>query len=231
MSRLTPFGVLLVFSVGCAAGTKNQVPEWQPRLEELANAQSRLEMRIEEVTRNLLALRSRLEAQESAPRQKEETRAEQPAQQLKVVKLEPAPRAGMPPAAAAPVEPAETDASSLYRRAFNSYREGRFGEAILDFEDFLRRHPDHEYADNAQYWIGESYYSQAQYEQALAEFNRVLDRYPQESKASDSLLKIGLCYQKLGDQARARTTWNRLVAQKPETEAARQAQKLLNSKP
>ena len=66
MSRLTPFGVLLVFSVGCAAGTKNQVPEWQPRLEELANAQSRLEMRIEEVTRNLLALRSRLEAQESA---------------------------------------------------------------------------------------------------------------------------------------------------------------------
>jgi tol-pal system protein YbgF len=230
MGRLTPFGVILLFVAGCAGGSKSQVPEWKPRLEELASAQSRLEMRFEEVTRNLLALRTRLEAQESALRQHEETRSELE-QPLKVVKLEPVPRASVPPSAVGPADPADTDASDLYRRAFNNYKESKFGDAILDFEDFLRHYPDHEYADNAQYWIGESYYSQAQFEQALAEFNRVLDRYPQESKAPDSLLKIGLCYQKLGDQNRARAIWNRLVAQKPDTEAARQAQKLLISKP
>jgi tol-pal system protein YbgF len=201
-------------------------------LDELANAQSRLELRVEEVTRNLLVLRSRLDGQEAALKQPEQARGEQSPPQLKVVKLEPAPKE-ITQSAASPSssQQMEGQASDLYRKAFNNYREGKFGEAILDFEEFLRRYPNHEYADNAQYWIGESYYSQAEYEQAVVEFNRVLDRYPHEAKAPDALLKIGICYQRLGDLNRARVFWSRLVAQHPESETARQAQKLLSSKP
>ena len=125
-----------------------------------------------------------------------------------------------------PANPASAD---LYRKAFNAYREGRYGQAILDFEDFLRVHPEHEYADNAQYWVGESYYSQGEYEQAVVEFSRVLDRYPHEAKAPDALLKIGLAYENLGQNDRAQVFWGRLQGQHPHSEAAREARQRMSA--
>lgn len=231
MGRLFSCFAMLGLLLGCAStGPSAKTPEWQSRLDELANAQARLELRIEEVTRNLLALRARLDTGAKAFRPTDENRVERGDQALKVVKLEPSLKQGAKPSPQEPAKASEGEAADLYRKAFNGYREGRFGEAILDFEDFLRRYPDHEYADNAQYWIGESYYSEAEYHQAILEFGRVLERYPREAKAPDAELKIGLCYQKTGDENRAKASWSRVVAQYPESDAAREAQQLLSSK-
>ncbi len=218
--------VLLVVS-GCAGtATRSGPPPWQPGLDEMARTQARLELRLEEVTRNLLVLRERLDAQEAALKDLQAQQAPAaPPKPLRVVRLEAPPSPA--PAARGPAEPGSAPVD-LYRKAFNAYREGRFGQAILDFEEFLRRYPDHEYADNAQYWIGESYYSQGEYGQAVVEFQRVIERYPQESKAPDALLKIGLAYDRLGDKEKARVFWSRVVDRHPDTEAARQARKLLD---
>lgn len=250
MLRTAVCAGILVTLIGCAGPqAQNRPPEWQARVNELTSAQSRLELRLEEVTRNLLALRERLDAQEASLKTLAQAREEPsaPPPPLRVVRLEPQPPAATAaptpaPAAgseskaageatAGPEESADLAAADLYRRAFNAYREQRYGQAILDFEEFLRNYPDHEYGDNAQYWIGESYYSQGEYQQAIAEFNRVVDRYPGEAKAPDALLKIGLAYEKLGDAERARVLWDRLAARYPDSEAARQAQRLLGAKP
>lgn len=218
-------GIFATLVIGCA-GTQSQtqVPEWQTRLDELRNSQNRLELRIEEVTRNLLVLRERVDAQEAALAALSDTeKAPEAPPPLRVVRLEPTRTEPVPLTAGG------TAAADLYRRAFNAYREGRHAEAILDFEEFLQLYPDHEYADNAQYWIGESYYSQKEYEQAVVEFNRVLDRYAHEAKAPDALLKIGRSYEQLGDRERARIFWGRLVSQYPQSEAARSARKLLSA--
>jgi tol-pal system protein YbgF len=185
-----------------------------------------LELRVEEVTRNLLALRERLDAQEQSVAALQAARPEPAAEPapLRVVRLEPPPEA-----ARAPEGRSADPAADLYRRAFNGFRENKFGQAILDFEEFLRLYPEHEYADNAQYWIGESYYSQGEYEQAVVEFDRVLARYPGKAKAPDALLKIGLAYGKMGDPERSKVFLTRLVSEYPQTEAARQAQKLLGA--
>ena len=216
---------VLSLVLGCAApGSQTQAPEWQAPLADQAQAQNRLELRLEEMTRNLLVLRERVESLETTQAEREQVRNQIEPLPLTVVKLEP--RA--PTAAPAAPTPADSAAADLYRKAFNSYREGRFGPAILDFEEFLRGYPDHEYADNAQYWIGESYYSQGEYEQAVVEFNRVLDRYPHEAKAPDALLKIGLAYEQLGQPDRARVFWERLASQHPHSDASREAQRRLN---
>lgn len=222
--------VALLLGLGCAAtNPQGAAPDWQAPLADQSQTLKRLELRMEEVTRNLLVLRERVAAVEKA--QAERGQAQSPAvpPTLTVVKLQPP--AAVPEAAVTGAGESDPAVADLYRKAFNAYREGRYGEAILDFEEFLRGNPNHEYADNAQYWIGESYYSQSEYEQAVVEFNRVLERYPREAKASDALLKIGMAYVQLGQPERSRVFWERLVNQYPHSEAAREAQKRLSAAP
>ncbi|GAB4256851.1 tol-pal system protein YbgF [Deferrisoma sp.] len=222
-------GLAAVLLAGCAAAPpKDEPPSWEPRVQELEQSRARLELRLDEMNRALLGLRARVDALEARlesvarPAEKKGAVREQP--ELRVIRLEP------PEPAPSPAEepPATLSAPiALYRRAFNAYREGRYGAAILDFEEFVARYPDHEYADNAQYWVGECYYSQGQYEQAIVEFQKVVDRYGHEPKAPDALLKIGLSYERLGEPGKARVFWSRVVEQYPQSEAAREARKKL----
>jgi len=70
----------------------------------------------------------------------------------------------------------------------------------------LARFPDSRYADNAQYWLGESYYVQGKYERALEAFQEVGERFPESDKVPDALLKQGFAYYELSDYRRARQT-------------------------
>jgi tol-pal system protein YbgF len=223
-------GGVLLFT-GCAGpGSQARLSEPEPALAELRRTTSRLELRLDEVTLQLLALRERVDAQEAALAVRDRGREEEePQAPLRVVRLEPPP----PGVDEGPREAlrASVPEADLYRRAFHAYREGRYGQAILDFEEFLLHNPDHEYADNAQYWIGESYYSQGEYGQAVVEFNRVLEAYPQRAKAPDALFKIGLAYEKLGEPERGAVFLRRLVSEYPRSEAALQARRLLNVQP
>jgi tol-pal system protein YbgF len=232
MARLELSTVLVAFLlVGCA-GLKQQsrAPEWQPAIDELVGAQARLELRVEELTRNLMAIRARLDAQETLVEELSQARAAPAPPPLKVVKLEPPPQsAKLPEVVPAPTQ--ELPSTGLYSKAFNAYREQRYGQAILDFEEFLRAYPDHAHADNARYWIGESFYSQGEYEQAVVEFSRVFERYPDEDKAPDALLKVGYAYKKLGDLNNAKVFWRRVKTRYPESEAARKAKESLSETP
>ena len=65
--------------------------------------------------------------------------------------------------------------------------------------------PNSQYADNAQYWLGETYYVKREFEPALVEYRKLIDTYPASKKRSHAMLKIGYSYHELGqlDQARA----------------------------
>jgi tetratricopeptide (TPR) repeat protein len=45
-----------------------------------------------------------------------------------------------------------------YQAAFELLKEQRYEPAALAFQQFLKTYPDSELADNAQYWLAESYY-------------------------------------------------------------------------
>ncbi len=91
-----------------------------------------------------------------------------------------------------------------YQAAFNLLKQARYAEAISAFNRFLQSYPRGDYADNAQYWLGEASYVTRDFEQALAAFNQLIKQFPESPKVRGALLKSGYIYyeQKLWPQAR-----------------------------
>ena len=110
-----------------------------------------------------------------------------------------------------------------YQAAFELLKEQRYEPAALAFQQFLVSYPESELADNAQYWLAESYYVTRQFEDALIAFQAVIDTYPRSRKVPDALLKIGYCNYELKRWEDARVSLGKVQADYPETTAARLA--------
>ncbi len=94
---------------------------------------------------------------------------------------------------------------AAYRDAFSLLKAGQYEESIAAFSEFLQLYPNSQYADNAQYWLGETHYVKREFEPAVAEYRKLIETYPASKKQSHAMLKIGYSYHELGqlDQARA----------------------------
>jgi tol-pal system protein YbgF len=108
----------------------------------------------------------------------------------------------------------------LYKQSLDHLKGGRHADAAAGFRDFLRRYPQHDYSDNAQYWLAECYYDLKDYVTAVREFRRVVDEYPQGNKVPDALLKAGLGYLLLGNEVAGRSTLAELQKSFPTHSAA-----------
>ena len=82
------------------------------------------------------------------------------------------PEARVVPAQPVVVQP-KLSAADLYRSALADFTEEDYQASVLKFEEFVANHPEHDLADNAQYWIGECYYAQKDFDQAVKEFGKV----------------------------------------------------------
>jgi tol-pal system protein YbgF len=131
------------------------------------------------------------------------------------------------PAPPAPAASRAGNPEQEYNAALATYRSREHGQAVLDFLDFIAKHPKHPLAGNAQYWIGEAYWAQRDYRQALVEFEKVSEYGP--GKAPDALVKIGLCHARLRDAARAEQAWQRVIREYPKSDAAGLARSLLRT--
>lgn len=116
-----------------------------------------------------------------------------------------------------------------YERAFQSLKDLNYADAAELFQSFLSGYPASEYADNAQYWLGESYYVTRNFDLALTAFNDLINNYPDSGKVSDALLKIGYTYYELKQWDNARTALTRVQTDFPDTTQARLAESRLRS--
>jgi len=121
------------------------------------------------------------------------------------------------------------DAGEDYRAAVDLVKAGKHDEAVTALRAFLQHYPRHDYADNAQYWLGETYYAQKDYQHALAEFRATIETYPRGNKVPDALLKVGFCYQSLGQAEKAKAVLEQVVTLYPKTEPAALAAKRLET--
>lgn len=120
-------------------------------------------------------------------------------------------------------------AAAEYRAAVDLVRSGKTEDAITALRAFLKAHPRHDYADNAQYWLGESYYAAQDYQHALLEFRATIETYPRGNKVPDALLKVGYCYFALGQTDKARAVLEQVVNLYPKSEPAALAARRLES--
>ncbi|HSS00718.1 MAG TPA: tol-pal system protein YbgF [Kofleriaceae bacterium] len=121
------------------------------------------------------------------------------------------------------------DAASDYRAAVELVKGGKHDEAVAALRAFIARYPRHDYADNAQYWLGEAFYAEKDYARALVEFRRVIEVYPRGNKVPDALLKVGYCYQSLHQTEKARAVLEQVVNLYPKSEPATLAAKRLET--
>ncbi|PLX45370.1 MAG: tol-pal system protein YbgF [Deltaproteobacteria bacterium] len=177
---------------------------------------------------------------EEGSAQKKQVKAEPIASDKEVVKV----ARGAPPVAAVeempelkqvvlrpPVE-AEVEplpGQGLFTLAYKEYEEGRYARAILDFEEFVMSYPNHPSADDASFFIGESYFSQGEYRQASIEFQKLLERYPEMGRAPMASLKVAFCFKELGENENYKAQLMRVVERYPDTEASKIAERMLQS--
>ena len=121
------------------------------------------------------------------------------------------------------------DDKARYDAAFQHLRDLRYAQAADAFADFLDDFPDSEFADNAQYWLGESYYVTGNYDLALDAFDRLLDDFPSSPKTADALLKIGYTQYELENWSQARTALEAVKSRYPDTTLARLADNRLRA--
>jgi tol-pal system protein YbgF len=111
-----------------------------------------------------------------------------------------------------------------YRSAKQAYDDGDFNAAREGFQKFIKEYPKSTNADNAQFWIGETYYREKWYEKAILEYQKVIEKYPKGNKITASLLKQGFAFLNLGDKVNARLILSELIKKYPKSNEAKIAE-------
>jgi tol-pal system protein YbgF len=83
-------------------------------------------------------------------------------------------------------------ATEQYNYAFGLLKQADYPAAEVALKAFVEQHPKDPMAGNAQYWLGETYYTRKQYLEAASVFAEGYKRYPKSAKAADNLLKLGM---------------------------------------
>ncbi|MFO7674902.1 MAG: tol-pal system protein YbgF [bacterium] len=115
------------------------------------------------------------------------------------------------------------DPDQLYNTAYLDFTRGKHQVAIAGFEQFIQLFPDSEMADNAQYWIGECYYSMGELNRSEEEFKKVLIRYPAGNKVPAATYKLGLVYLAQNRPDAARRQFEAVVEKYPGSTEAKLA--------
>jgi tol-pal system protein YbgF len=117
----------------------------------------------------------------------------------------------------------------LYKDAYETFQRGNMEAARRKFEGYLKQYPNTELSDNAQFWMGETYYQQKDFEKAILEYEKTIAKYPEGDKISAALLKQGLAFLELGDKSNARNLLRRVIDRYPTSEQAEMAKKRLEA--
>ena len=210
--------VATVLLAGCASGRKDAddlrpVPIPHAEQEAMNPTPTASEARLAEVQTQLTELLERLDVLNA-----------------RIAKLESGGQSATPTPASAPapvpvprvpVPHTETpstkfaDLADAYRNALMLFGRGKHAESRAAFERIFEADPNGELADNALYWIGETYFAAGDYTNALRYYARVTKEYADQNKAPDAMFKMGLTYAKTGDLAMARRTFEECIRKYP----------------
>ena len=115
----------------------------------------------------------------------------------------------------------------IFSAAYADYAKGNYALAMEGFRDFLKKYPTSELADNAQFWIADSYYAQGDFESAAAQYDEVIQKYPKGDRVPAALLKRGLCLIELNRSADGAVLLQHLIQTYPSSEEASLAKQRL----
>ena len=102
-------------------------------------------------------------------------------------------------------------ADGIYNEAYTDLVQGHFDLALEGFRAFLSSFPTNEKADDAQYNIGEVYFSMRNYPEAVAAFTAVVNNYPSGDKIASAYFKRAKVELLMGEQENAISDFRTVV--------------------
>ena len=91
------------------------------------------------------------------------------------------------------IEPAglpDEDEYAAYSKAMTALDRADYTRLRDNLTRFLQDYPRGDYADDANYWVAESYYAEGDLEQATSYFTQLIENYGNSEKRESALLKI-----------------------------------------
>lgn len=200
------------------AGIRDDLRAVPAQYQTLSERLDQLSLQLVKIAADLASLRPTTPAgEEGAPVQPGTEKPPVEDAQTAVPPEKPADQAPVPP----PVNISPQDA---YNAAYNDYLKGNYDLAVASFRLYREQFPASPLADNALYWIGESFFSQRKFEEAIAEFNGIILEYPQGDRIPAAYLKKGLAYMEMGKKEEALAALKLLTTKYPLAEESRIAQ-------
>ncbi|MGA3326288.1 MAG: tetratricopeptide repeat protein [Terriglobia bacterium] len=133
--------------------------------------------------------------------------------------LNPAPTTS-PGTLPAPGAPQVPDAESLYNQGLSLYSGGQWDLSMQAFQEYLKYYKDTDRASNAQFYIGECYYSQKDYKQAIDAYDLCIEKYPAGNKAAAAQLHKGYSLLALDQKAAGIRELRSLIQRFPDSDEA-----------
>jgi len=201
--------------------SKSEITKIRPDLEAIKKNQADIKADIEELTENNQVFNSKLD--------EFNFRMTQLSQEIDLIQVRLShqikdSRSQIPEDKAGKDVIAILDPADIYRTSYNDYLKGNYDLAISGFQEYLKKFSGSPMAGNAQYWIGESYYSLKDFGKALEEFDKLINNYPKSNKVPSALLKKAYSYIELKRTNDAKEQLKDLIKSFPLTAEAKLAE-------
>jgi tol-pal system protein YbgF len=227
--------VLLMLLTACATkkADENDVPSLVPPPETASASNAASDARLAEMQTSMTELLERIDVLnariarlEAAPAPESRVAVQTPPHvgepaQRPALEPAPAPVRATPAPVSGPLQNAAI--ADNYRGALILYGKGRMADSRAALQQVFDADPSGELADNALYWIGETYFAASDFTNAMRAYERVTKEYPEQNKAPDAMFKIGLTFEKTGDLGMARKTFDEVIRRYPYSTAASSA--------
>ncbi|GBE29528.1 MAG TPA: tetratricopeptide repeat protein [Bacteroidetes bacterium] len=118
---------------------------------------------------------------------------------------------------------ASEEENALYEQGQEEYLRGEYELARMQYRQLKTAFPDSPLADDALYWIGESFMADQQPDSAQTTFILVLQTYPESNRIAATLLKLGIIDLDNENVATARGFFEAILEQFPDSPEAEQA--------
>lgn len=140
-----------------------------------------------------------------------------------------APQASTTPGAAAPPPVAGQTPQRLWDQTWSDYSMGQYPLAVQGFESFLKYYPKNDLADDAQFYIGESYFNAGQFSEASTAYGRVIANYPGGNMVPNAYYKRGMALESIAGQTdTAKQSYETVLKEFPDSQAAILARQALD---
>jgi len=238
MKKLFSCALILVVAACASSKAKDDADDIVPPAQTIAAAQNAsTESRIEALQTSMTELLERLDVM-NARLAKLEAGTPAPAQATIAVSA-PAPTpspiasavtapAPLPTPHVMPTNPlAGAQLADTYRNALMLVGRGKMDDARRTFQKVFDDDPTGDLADNALFWIGETYFAAGNYAEATKYYKRVTVEFSEQNKAPDALFKIALAFEKTSDLGMAKKTLDEVIQRYPYSSAAASAKQEL----